>query len=253
MPCWPRALLGSCLVVTLIAACAASPAPPPKVGDACGPDGELRCIDPSTVLLCRARTAVAIPCRGPNGCQSATSQAPAKCDDDVGVAGEPCTPAKMEGANNYTCSTDRLAQLICAAGKWTILSTCKGPEGCTVRGNLVHCDDDLADVGDPCHMNQGDANYSCTPDRRTLVACRFDRFEQFEVCNGPRGCHIENSLVHCDISSAKEGGGCKSPGDYACSHDSASMLQCTADLVWAKRRDCAPPGCRATATEVICK
>jgi hypothetical protein len=165
-----------------------------KPGDKCVSNGKFQCTDPSTALLCQTGTLVSMPCRGPHGCSGMGPGS--NCDDDLGQVGEPC----MSGATgeNYSCQTDLKAQLVCTSGKWAINSTCKGPGGCKVIGEMVNCDDNFADVGDPCHSNASDANYSCTPDKKEMVVCTANKFVKAKVCHGAKGCHIEGNEVYCD-------------------------------------------------------
>lgn len=165
-----------------------------KPGDKCVSNGHFQCTDPSSALLCAGGTLVNMPCRGPNGCQGMGPGS--QCDDDLGQVGEPCLNGS--GGENYACGTDMKSQLVCQNGKWALNSTCKGPAGCKVTGTLVHCDDDFADIGDTCQSNASDANYSCTPDKKAMVVCTANKFQMWEACTGPKGCHIESNLVYCD-------------------------------------------------------
>ncbi len=165
-----------------------------KPGDKCVSNGKFQCTNPSTALLCQSGTLVNMPCRGPNGCQGVGPGS--QCDDDLGQVGEPCL--SDPSGENYACGTDMKSELVCQSGKWALASTCKGPGGCRVAGLVVHCDDDFADVGDACISSASDANYSCTPDKKAMVVCTADKFNMWEACTGPHGCHIENNLVYCD-------------------------------------------------------
>jgi hypothetical protein len=170
-----------------------------KPGDKCINNGQFKCSDSSSALLCQSGTIVSLPCRGPHGCSG--MGAGSQCDDDLGTAGENCLMGS--GGENYSCGTDAKSELVCTAGKWVTNSTCKGPGACKVTGNMVHCDDDFADINDPCQSSPSDANYSCTPDKKTRVVCTANKFVVFDHCNGPKGCHIEGNSVFCDGESKK--------------------------------------------------
>jgi hypothetical protein len=171
-----------------------------KPGDKCSANGQIQCSDPSTALLCVGGAWQTNPCRGPHGCQGFGPGS--QCDDDFGMAGEGCISGGV-GGDNYACATDKLSELICTNNKWVVNSTCKGPGKCTVTGLTVNCDDDWADIGDPCKTNASDANYSCTPDKKTRVVCTANKFVVYDHCNGPKGCHIEGNVVYCDGESKK--------------------------------------------------
>jgi hypothetical protein len=243
---WQRlaAAVGSGLLLLVLVQCNALKQKP---GDKCVSNGKFQCTDPSTALLCQGGTIVSMPCRGPNGCQGVGPGS--QCDDDLGQAGEACLSGS--GGENYACGTDQKSELVCTNGKWVVNSTCKGPAGCKVTGTMVHCDDDFADVNDPCQSNASDANYSCTPDKKTIVVCQSNKFIEWEGCHGPKGCHIENNQVFCDTTMGAVGDTCRHADNHACSDDAQSMLRCTAQFKWAKQQDC-HHGCRVHGNEVDC-
>lgn len=170
-----------------------------KAGDSCTKNNALVCTDPSTALLCVNGVLQNDPCRGPHGCQG--FGAASQCDDDLGQAGETCIMGS--GGENYACSTDLNSELICQNNKWVVESTCHGPGHCKVTGLTVNCDDDFADVGDPCKSSASDANYSCTMDKKTRIVCTANKFVTYDFCKGPKGCHIEGNIVYCDGESKK--------------------------------------------------
>lgn len=170
-----------------------------KAGDSCTHNNQLVCSDPSNALLCVNGTLQTNPCRGPHGCQGFGSAS--NCDDDLGQAGEGCIMGS--GGENYSCSTDLNSELICQNNKWVVESTCHGPGHCKVTGLTVNCDDDFADVGDPCKSSASDANYSCTMDKKTRIVCTANKFVTYDYCHGPKGCHIEGNIVYCDGESKK--------------------------------------------------
>ena len=243
---WRRLAVGlvSGLVLGVLVQCNALKS---KVGDKCTASGQFTCSDPSSALLCVGGSLVNMPCRGPNGCQG--TGAGSQCDDDLGQAGEPCLAGSS--GENYSCGTDMKSELVCTQGKWAVASTCKGPAGCKVSGLMVQCDDDFADLGDPCVSNASDANYSCTPDKKTIVVCQQNKFVQWEGCRGPKGCHIEGNNVYCDTTMGKAGDTCRRADNHACSDDGTAMLHCTAALKWEKQSDC-KHGCKVKGNEVEC-
>ncbi len=224
-----------------------------KPGDKCVSNGKYQCTDPSTALLCAGGTLVSMPCRGQNGCQG-TGPA-SECDDTLGTAGEACQMGS--GQDNIACAADHKAELICTGNKWTVNSTCKGPAGCkfTTVGTNVNfkCDDDFADINDPCVSAAGNDNYSCTPDKKAMVVCTSNKFVEAEGCRGAKGCYIEGDSVYCDTTVAKEGDICRHADSHACSEDATSMMHCTAQLKWAKQMDCKHNGgCKVKGHEIDC-
>jgi len=243
---WQRlaVAVGSGLLLLVLVQCNALKQKP---GDKCVSNGQFKCTDPSTSMLCQNGTIVAMPCRGPHGCQGVGTAS--QCDDDLGQAGEACLSGS--GGENYACGTDLKSELVCTSGKWTINSTCKGPGGCKVTGTMVHCDDDFADINDPCQASPSEANYSCTPDKKAEVVCTNNKFVESEGCRGAKGCYIENNSVYCDSSMAKEGDKCRHADSHACSDDAASMLKCSATMVWTKQQAC-KSGCKVKGRELDC-
>ena len=219
-----------------------------KPGDKCVANNKYQCSDKSTALLCAGGTLVSMPCRGQNGCQG-SGQA-SECDDTLGQAGDACEMGS--GSDNIACASDHKAELICQANKWVANSTCKGPGGCkfTSVGNNFNfqCDDNFADIGDPCVSNPSDANYSCTPDKKAEVVCTSNKFVESQGCRGPSGCKIEigkdgTGDVYCDTSMAKEGDKCRHADSAACTEDATARLKCSPQMVWTKAAAC-KSGCK---------
>jgi len=155
-----------------------SPARPPgaRVGGACVAD-EIACAAiGSDKLRCQdGRFVVASTCRGPNGCQR-VGDAP-RCDTDVADDADPC-----DAVNELACALDGRALYRCDGAKRIVESTCKGPEGCRVDGNVVKCDHHLAVVGDACHI---DGNYACSTDFTMVLRCKDKRFVRAKQCKEP--------------------------------------------------------------------
>jgi hypothetical protein len=211
----------SVLLVLLLAQCKGSK--PNKAGDKCPLNDVFTCVDPSNALLCVGGTLQAAPCRGPHGCQGVGASV--ACDHDLAMVGETCSvnPAHecrgLDPCVNLACSVDQNSELVCEHNQWAILSTCKGPRHCKVESNLVDlvkCDDDVADVGDPCETGKYRSNVAagigrrtaaCTPDKKKRVVCtsndprsRIGTFALDDLCDGPKGCYVEDDrfLVFCD-------------------------------------------------------
>jgi hypothetical protein len=218
-----------------------------KAGDKCTSIGKYICADATGALLCQNGTLVPLPCRGPKGCQGlgASSQ----CDDDLALEGDACLPTLNE---SYACSTDHKKELLCKDGKFATVSTCKGPKSCAIQGETVQCDDSMADVGDPCREEAGDANYGCTLDRKWEIVCKGGKFENSNSCRGVKGCWVDGNTVHCDLTFAREGDICRPVDNLSCGEDAKSEMKCSPQMKWVKRRDCKRAGCKIKGDEVYC-
>ena len=220
-----------------------------KAGDPCTHNNMYLCQDPNSAIICLNGKLADLPCRGPKGCQGTGTNS--ECDDDVAAAGDPCVMAS-NGAN-YACGSDQKSELVCQQNKFTVASTCKGPKGCKIQLNNVECDDDFADIGDPCVQPASDSNYSCTPDKKTMVVCQASKFGVFEQCKGPKGCHIETNTVYCDTTVAAEGDSCKRADAESCTADATYSLKCSPQLKWAKDKACPKEGCKVKNSMIYCK
>jgi hypothetical protein len=233
------AILG--LTVLIGAGCKAKP------GDKCTADGRFTCTGASDGLLCQSGVVVPLPCRGPKGCR--TTGGSSVCDDDLAQQGDNCAMTVNE---NYSCSTDHKTELVCTAGKFVVRRTCKGSAACAITGETIHCDDSVADVGDACVEEAGDANYACSVDKTSEIVCKGNVFQVSNSCRGAKGCWIKGEMVHCDSSFAREGEICRPVDNNACSEDAKSELRCSPQFKWAKKRDCKREGCKVKGTELFC-
>jgi hypothetical protein len=147
--------------------------------DGCDEEKDLACtLDKRNELRCHAnKFTVASTCRGSKGCWFEGNTL--HCDTDLAEPGDPC-----EDADDIACAVDQKSELKCRSGRFTIENTCKGPKGCTVTGTTLHCDDDLADLGDACKK---DGDYACSMDKKALLICRGSKFVQEQACKG-KGC-----------------------------------------------------------------
>jgi hypothetical protein len=224
-------------------------------GGKCTSNGRFICQDPASALLCQSGTLVALPCRGPKGCQGAGMAS--QCDDDLSQEGDACVQTLNE---NYSCSTDHKKELVCKDGKFVVISTCKGPKACVVNGTTIDCDDSFGDVGDLCQVGAGDANYACSTDKKSETVCKpmggadmkAGKFEESSGCRGIKGCHVEGETVYCDQSFAREGDLCRPVDNHSCTEDAKAELKCSAQMRWAKQRECKHGGCKIKTNEVIC-
>jgi hypothetical protein len=126
-------------------------------------------------------------------------------------AGDTCTKGKA------ACQDDK-TELICQGGKF-IVAPCKGPKGCAVTGDTLHCDISGNVAGDLCSTDD-EGNSACTSDGKQMVSCEKGKYT-VTPCRGPAGCKTNK----CDVSLAQAGDPC-SGGGYTCSVDRKAVLQC---------------------------
>jgi hypothetical protein len=205
------------------------------------------CADTSSALACQNGTVVSVACHGPKGCTGAGASS--QCDDDLAQEGDGCMMTVNE---NYACSTDHKKELICKDGKFVTVRTCKGVKACNITGNVIDCDDTVAEVGDACVEEAGDANYACSVDKKLEIVCKGGKFEESNICRGAKGCVVQGQMVMCDSSVAREGEVCRPVDNHACSEDAKSELKCSPQMKWTKKRDCKREGCKVKGNEIWC-
>jgi hypothetical protein len=244
---WGGRFARAAYVVAAIAAVASCRRLAP--GSACTTNGAIHCTDAVSGLLCQGGALVALPCRGPRGCQG--RGAAATCDDDLALEADVCQETRNE---NYSCSLDHTRELVCKDGKFQGASTCRGPNKCAITGTTIACDDSMAELGDPCLVEAGDRNFGCSMDKKIEVQCdaATNRFVAYNGCRGPAGCWIGADFVHCDASFAREGDPCQPVDNHACSEDARSEMRCSPQMKWTKHRDCKQDGCRVKGHEIWC-
>ncbi len=220
-------------VFLLLEACKA------KVGGSCL-TGQIDCADKTTALICGADSKyAAMPCRGPLGCVKAGAQV--NCDNSKAQEKDACNEEA-----DVACATDNKAALECKGGTFIVGETCKGPHGCEIKGDKITCDNDVSDVGDPCHFN---GDYACTSDKTFVLRCLDNKMQKLNSCRGTKSCRVfELPAEHkiefvCDDSVAQLDDPCDEEGEYACSMDKKQILRCKS-AKYVHEHDCAgPKGC----------
>ena len=194
----------------------------PKPGDKCSGAGLPTCSDPSTALVCGKGIVVALPCRGPKACTSSSSQV--QCDNSLAVAGDAC-----DQPSDVACAVDYKSALECQNDKFALAETCKGVRACQVDGDKIACDNDVADLGDPC---RDESDYACTTDKLTALKCVAKKFQALNTCRGTHGCRVfelpeeKKTDFVCDDTLAQENDTCDTEGEEACSVDRAELFRC---------------------------
>jgi hypothetical protein len=212
------------LMALLLVAASASEAckGKPKAGDPCA-QGEGVCADPKSMMACIKGAFTSMPCHGPDGC--ATKGAVSECDNSLSAIGDPC-----DEVGDYACAVDKKAALSCKDNKFVVEETCKGTRACVLQKDGLYCDNDTADLGDPCHT-PGD--YACTTDKKLALKCSDAHvMAALNSCKGVKGCSVhevpEQKKVEfvCDDAVADVGDPCDENGEQACTIDRKGLLQC---------------------------
>ena len=120
-------LVGGVLLL-LLAGCRHDVLPNP--GDACTGGGYL-CLNSTVASECRLDTWVALPCRGPDGCQ--TDGGTVACDMTNAQQGDSCA-SSAEG--RALCAGAGSAVIQCNNGAFVVVNSCSA---CTVQGGEVTC------------------------------------------------------------------------------------------------------------------
>jgi hypothetical protein len=205
-----------------------------KAGDSCS-SGQGVCSDGTSMLACVKGVFAAMPCHGAGGC--AANGNVVECDNSLSSVGDVC-----DENGDYACSLDKKSALSCAGNKFVVEETCKGSRACTLKKDGLYCDNDISDLGDPCHT-VGD--YACTTDKKLALKCGSDHvMAPLNSCKGSKGCRVlelpEEKKVDfvCDDAVADVGDPCDENGEEACSIDRKSLLKCNANK-FAQHAACA--------------
>lgn len=210
-----------------------------KVGGSCAA-GQLVCADEASALTCGADSKfAAVSCRGPKGCSGSAKSV--LCDNSLAAEKDRC-----DEEGDFACSVDKKSALTCKGGTFVVGETCKGARGCEVKGNSVSCDNDIADLNDPCLSDFQD--YACTQGTNpTLLSCTAHKMTALNSCRGPKGCRIveQDKKVEfaCDDSIAAENDPCDELSEKACSTDKKSVLECKGHKFAVLKACPGPKGC----------
>ena len=238
------------IAVVVLVACKRKPAP----GGDCAKQRDV-CLDASTALACVGGAWASMPCRGSRGCFAAVDGTNA-CDHSVAQEGEICPGSTEDEAG---CSMNKRAFLRCRGGKFVVVSTCKGERACSTtstpsargetRSVTTTCDNDLADVGDPCDTPD---NPACTPDRKSYVECDGAAFRFQSACRGAGGCASDGKTVSCDTSLAEPGDACDEGSGAACNTNGTAMLVCRERTIVLAYGCKGSGGCRVDGARISC-
>jgi hypothetical protein len=231
------ALLVAASIVTL-SACGK-----PKAGGKCTAGSAPVCNDAKSALVCGSDGNYAsINCGGPAGC-AGTGPA-VKCDESVATAGDACS-----GSSGYACAADMKNALQCLSNKFVLAETCKGPNACKSTAGEIFCDNDIADVNDPC---RDDGDYACTGDKLAALQCKGKKMLTINSCRGPKSCAVvhkgKDVDIDCDMTVAAENDPCFFPNNEACTSDKKSMLTCKGGKYTSPTACPGANGCTVTVT-----
>jgi len=202
-----------------------------KPGDTCSGTAE-SCADDHTKLVCRHDRFAAVRCDGPKGCKVASDKA--LCDYSNNKPGSDCDDTFL---GKQICHDGKSA-IGCANGK-LVQFQCKGPGGCTSKGEEVgalvkSCDTSIAKAGDPCDRAFV-TQPACAEDGASLLECSKEgKFEFAKHCRGPLGCKSKDGVAKCDRSVQLPGDPCTPPEEEICSADGAAILLCDGQKMFEK-------------------
>jgi hypothetical protein len=235
----PRSLvlvLAAALVALVATGAACSP---PKAGGKCSA-GQAACTDGANALTCGADGKFTpMTCRGAKGCTKAGSAI--NCDDSIAQENDGC-----DEENEVACSVDKKSALECHGNKFVVGETCKGAKACNVDGDKIQCDNDISDIGDPCHFI---GDFACATDKSFALKCIDHKMAKLNSCRGAKGCQVvELPAVKkieflCDDSLAQLGDECDEDGEHACAMDKKSIYVCKASKFTAFKPCEGPKGC----------
>jgi hypothetical protein len=198
----------------------------PKPGDKCKDSSSASCSSPAAALVCVSDVLTSVPCHGAKGCSSTANTV--ECDNSLSNVGDTCLEQ-----GDISCGVDKKSALECDTGKFKLAATCKGSGGCQVKpgvkGNLISCDNNVADDADPCHTN---GDYACSSDKKFILKCDDHKFSGVATCRGPKACRVfelpEEKKVQfsCDDTMALENDPCDQAGEFACSMDQKAIYTC---------------------------
>lgn len=159
------------------------------IADGCATNGEIACAtDKQAALECKDHKYVlAEPCKGTRGCEQKDNKF--TCDNSVSEVGDPC---HFNG--DYACSADKSQIVRCVDNKMTPLSSCRGPQRCTIfelpqeKRVEFSCDDTIAQENDPCDQENEPA---CSVDGKSLLLCKSKKYAATKTCTGSAGCRFE--------------------------------------------------------------
>ena len=162
-----------------------------SAGDVCSTDeqGASACKDGQTMLSCRGGRYVAVPCRGPNGCQNEGTRS--LCDQSMATLGDDCG---TEGTK--ACSVDGREVLACKQGKMGPLVLCRGSRGCSAVGGKLDCDLSIAAEGDACDAKL-EGHVACSRDAAKIVRCSGGRFVEDDTCKAGKRCVTSGTSTEC--------------------------------------------------------
>jgi len=174
-----------------------------KIHEACDGQDSVCTLDKKNSLRCVNDVwAVALTCKGKNGCRVVNDGESISCDYTIADLGDPCD------VKDSACSSDKKLELKCDGIKFVAADTCKGAGGCTMSpstdGFTLSCDDHIADIGDACL----DSRPACSSDKKSMLICREGKLVVDRNCAGPAGCTVSpagsQTQMSCDEGGPKK-------------------------------------------------
>lgn len=218
----------------------------PKAGSGCKVDGDRRCADGATMLVCQSGSWSAFSCPGPAGC--AKHGDGLSCDVAGVAAGSACPKGDEK---RRTCSADGKSRLTCEGGSYAA-RPCVG--GCAIEDEHVRCDLGEPEIGAQCNPSK-DATV-CGRDGKSHIGCDATSHWSVErTCRGPSGCKSLQALERatCDVTLSEVGDPCRvdEASRTVCSVDRRSLLGCKSGT-WQVESTCTKGKCVYEDATVDC-
>jgi hypothetical protein len=214
------------------------------VGSSCG-QGDSKCQDRNTQLVCEDGKFIATPCQGPGGCAEDT-EVGVSCDIKGNPPGAPCG-SDDEGA--AACVEEH--KMIACRGRQYRAVPCRGPKGCESSGDHALCDTSIAESADPC---KDENSKSCSSNGKDALVCTLGEMRFVYHCRGPEGCASKEGQLQCDMSIANLGDPCdkKMEGQIACNADGSGTVVCKTQKFLLDEKCKAGTRCSSKAGSIEC-
>jgi hypothetical protein len=158
------------------------------VGEPCTEEGHSACAGKGKQMVkCAKKHWVLVnACNGQHGCVSNAFET--NCDRGTLEAGESC-----EGEDTYSCTPDKKDLLVCKGKKMILSGHCRGMHACRQLGDKIECNQEIAELGDPC---ESEGKPACSVDKKSRLTCQKGKMAKDPSCK--KGCRVMIQDVLCE-------------------------------------------------------